>query len=105
MSIKSDSTKLLGCFAFALLSLALFVIVSAASLQNQQNNQHRPRRVGTQSPAGNQQQTNSSGEEVGEGDIIRINTQLVSVPAVVTDKTGHPVTGLHAENFAVFEDG
>lgn len=47
----------------------------------------------------------SAGEEVGEDDVVRIDTQLVSVPAVVTDRFGKPVTGLHAENFMVLEDG
>src|SRR5207302_10384683 len=36
---------------------------------------------------------------------VRVETQLVSVPTVVTDRAGHPITGLRAENFAVFEDG
>src|SRR5207245_2992282 len=43
--------------------------------------------------------------EVGEGDVVRVETQLVTVPAVVTDRNGHPLGGMHAENFAVFEDG
>jgi VWFA-related protein len=30
---------------------------------------------------------------------------LVSVPAIVTDRDGHPLGGLHRENFVVYEDG
>jgi Ca-activated chloride channel family protein len=41
---------------------------------------------------------------VGEGDVVRVETQLVSVPAVVTDAAGHPLAGLRAENFRVFEN-
>lgn len=71
----------------------------------------RPRRVGQttakpstkESPAATPQQASS--DEVDEGDVVRVETQLVSVPAVVTDQAGHPITGLRAENFAVFEDG
>ncbi len=37
--------------------------------------------------------------------MVRVETQLVSVPAVVTDREGKPLTGLHADNFLVFEDG
>ena len=36
---------------------------------------------------------------------MRVETQLVTVPAVVTDRTGRPLAGLRAENFAVLEDG
>src|SRR5207253_5592753 len=51
------------------------------------------------------QQQKSSAEEVSEGDVVRVETQLVTVPAVVTDRNGHPLTALRAENFVVFEDG
>jgi VWFA-related protein len=46
----------------------------------------------------------SAGEDVDEGDVVRVETQLVSVPAVVSDRTGRPVTNLRAENFTLFED-
>jgi VWFA-related protein len=42
---------------------------------------------------------------VGEDEVVRVDTELVSVPAVVTDRLGRPVTGLRAENFTVLEDG
>ncbi|HYJ47669.1 MAG TPA: VWA domain-containing protein, partial [Pyrinomonadaceae bacterium] len=45
------------------------------------------------------------GEEVGDGDVVRIDTQLVSVPVVVTDRVGKALTGLRAEDFLLFEDG
>jgi VWFA-related protein len=37
--------------------------------------------------------------------VVRVETQLVSVPAVVTDKTGRPLSNLRAENFVLYEDG
>ena len=40
-----------------------------------------------------------------EGDVVRVETQLVTVPAVVTDKNGHPLPALKLENFSVIEDG
>jgi VWFA-related protein len=43
--------------------------------------------------------------EVDEDDVVRIETQLVSVPAVVTDRTGRPLTGLSAADFQILEDG
>jgi VWFA-related protein len=34
-----------------------------------------------------------------------VDTQLVSVPAIVMDRTGRPLAHLRAENFILFEDG
>ena len=87
----------------------LFIQPSVTSQSNQQANQRqRPRTVGAnqnsnQQPA-NQQPKNSGAEEVDEGDVVRVETQLVTVPAVVTDRTGHPIPTLGQENFVVFED-
>ena len=36
---------------------------------------------------------------------IRVDVQQVLVPVVVTDKKGHHVSGLHASDFHIFEDG
>ena len=43
-------------------------------------------------------------EEVDEGDVVGVETQLVSVPAVVTSGSGRPVAGLRTENFKLFEN-
>src|SRR5229473_7546468 len=101
------AVRLLGCFVFAGLCFASLVAASHARRQEPQqtNQQQRPRTVGSQGTTNTRPQTNSSAEEVGEGDVVRVETQLVSVPTVVTDRNGHPVTGLRAENFALFEDG
>lgn len=40
-----------------------------------------------------------------DGEIIRVSTNLVSVPVRVMDKRGRFVGGLQKENFKVFEDG
>lgn len=42
---------------------------------------------------------------VGDDEIVRVNTQLVSVPAVVTDRNGHALTDLKAGSFTLYEDG
>src|SRR6266542_5331134 len=95
----SMKIRLLGCLTCT--ALALLIAASGASPQEQQqtNQRQRPRTVGTQGATNTQQPTKSSGEEVSEGDVVRVETQLVTVPAVVTDKVGHPLTGLRAENF------
>ena len=85
------------------LSVFLVFAVTAANHEAPQNNQQRPRTVG-QSNGNNSQNTNSS-EEVNEGDVVRVETQLVSVPAVVTDANGHPIAGLRLDNFTLLEDG
>src|SRR3989440_7911133 len=90
----------------------LFAQPTVSSQSNQQTNQQqRPRTVGanqntanTNARPTNQSQTNSA-EEVDEGDVVRVETQLVTVPTIVTDKTGRPLSTLRPENFAVFEDG
>src|SRR2546421_10301141 len=102
--------NLLIHFVWPLLLVALlFAQQTSSSQSNQQTNQpQRPRTVGTNQNSNarptNQSQTNSA-EEVGEGDVVRVETQLVTVPAIVTDKTGRPISTLRQENFAVFEDG
>jgi VWFA-related protein len=80
------------------------------------NQQQRPRKVA--SPQRNnsaateprentapEARENAAPEEVGEGDVVRVDTELVAVPTVVTDRNRQPVTGLLPENFALFEDG
>jgi len=85
--------------------IILLIVVCAATLFAQQITQQptqRPRRV-----TGTNQTTEAkkSSDEVDEGDVVRVDTQLVSVPAVVTDGAGHPLSGLRPENFRLIEDG
>lgn len=40
-----------------------------------------------------------------EDEVIRVDTQLVDVPVVVTDKAGKPLLNLKPTNFLVYEDG
>jgi VWFA-related protein len=95
----------------ALAALALCPLVIPALAQDE--TRQRPRRVnppGQQKPAppaapAPRDSGTAAEEEVGEDDVVRVETQLVSVPTVVTDRTGRPVSGLKAENFLVFEDG
>ena len=79
----------------------LIILLTVACVYTQQPAQ-RPRRVG-----GSEQTTEAKkgSEEVDEGDVIRTDTQLVSVPAVVTDSSGRPLSGLKPENFRLIEDG
>lgn len=44
-------------------------------------------------------------EEVGEGDVVRIDTTLVTVPVSIMDRQGRFVPDLRREDFRVFENG
>src|SRR2546429_5064172 len=44
-------------------------------------------------------------EEVGEGDVVRVDTTLVTVPVSVLDRQGRFVPNLRREDFSVIENG
>jgi Ca-activated chloride channel family protein len=44
-------------------------------------------------------------EEVGEGDVVRVETTLVSIPVSVTDRDGKYIPNLTKDDFHVWEDG
>jgi Ca-activated chloride channel homolog len=46
-----------------------------------------------------------NGEEVDSGDVLRISSNLVSVPVIVTNRRGQYVTDLQRSDFRIFEDG
>jgi Ca-activated chloride channel family protein len=70
-----------------------------------QAKQQRPRRVAGADEQAAKGTEKTRTEEVAEGDVVRVDTQLVSVPAVVTNSGGRPVPGLREENFLVYENG
>jgi Ca-activated chloride channel family protein len=85
--------------------LSVFLFAVAIFPQQQQQ---RPRRVNTEQTTEAQKPAPPGGtasRDLDEGDVIRTDTQLVSVPAVVTDSAGHPLAGLKPENFRLIEDG
>jgi hypothetical protein len=43
--------------------------------------------------------------EVGEDDVVRVETTLVGVPVTVLDREGRFVTGLKREDFHLYENG
>ena len=83
-------------------AVCCLVIERPHAQQITQQPTQRPRRV-----SGTEQTTESKkpADEVDEGDVVRVETQLVSVPAVVTDSAGRPLSGLRPENFRLIEDG
>jgi Ca-activated chloride channel family protein len=57
------------------------------------------------SPAPDSPAPSDGPEEVEEGDVVRVNTALVTVPVSVMDRAGKYVPDLRQQNFRVFEDG
>ena len=92
--------------SIVLLIVACLFIEGTRAQQITQQPAQRPRRVaGSEQTTEAKKGTQSAGGEVDEGDVIRTDTQLVSVPAVVTDSSGRPLSGLKPENFRLIEDG
>ena len=63
------------------------------------------RPAGTQ-PEGQPAATASSGpEEIDDGDVVRVNTTLVTLPVSVTDRDGRYIPNLQKEDFRLWEEG
>jgi Ca-activated chloride channel family protein len=63
------------------------------------------RAPGTQQDAGVSEGVTSGPEEVDAGDIIRVNTTLVTLPVSVMDRDGRYIPNLRKEDFRLWEDG
>ena len=82
---------LIGIFILALIaSVITFTPDSAAQSQSRPRQQPQP----TPSP-----------QQVGEGDVVRIDTELVTLTATVTDSRGRYRADLRQSDFTVYEDG
>jgi len=90
-------------------ALGLFLCTSAILVASGQepSQQQRPRRVGTSDNAqpAKGAPADATVDVIDEGDVVRVDTQLVSVPAVVLNSEGRPLPGLNMENFQLFENG
>ena len=67
---------------------------------------------GATRPAGSQPQAqqpaapaNSGPEEIDDGDVVRVNTTLVTLPVSVTDRDGRYIPNLRKEDFRLWEEG
>ena len=83
------------------------------------NSQTRARRVGQNPPpvtqsgstptrppeAPTSEKTNTGPEEVEAGDVIRVDTTLVTLPVSVTDRDGKYIPSLTKTDFRLWEDG
>jgi VWFA-related protein len=68
---------------------------------NRDANEQKP---GEQKPEATKQK-DAGPEEVGEGDVVRVETTLVSIPVSVMDRDGKYIPNLTKDDFHVWEDG
>ena len=103
LKVKSKSYAALLALLSLLLSFATCLLVAQTPTSAQQ--QQRPRLAGPIPPPPEMAAASSpAGEEVSENDVVRVDTQLITVPVVVRDQEGRPVTGLTASAFQLYED-
>lgn len=63
------------------------------------------RNTSTQKPQSSAPSASNDPEEVGEGDVVRVNTTLVTIPVSVMDRNGRFIPDLRKDEFQIFEDG
>jgi Ca-activated chloride channel family protein len=114
-------------------ALALALVVFSEVGQAQQSPDGRPRRTTQQRPAPQQQQQKPTpsptpaprssqpqvrvldeappdmpdpvGQEINEGDVVKVDTNLVNLSVRVIDRNNRPIGGVRQEDFKVYEDG
>src|SRR5437588_7912816 len=52
-----------------------------------------------------QQPANKGSNEIDEESVVRVNTSLITVPAMVMDRNGRYIANLRKEDFRIYEDG
>jgi Ca-activated chloride channel family protein len=102
--VKSKSYVALLVLLSVLVSFAACLLVAAQTPSPVQQ-QQRPRLAGSvPGPPEMAGASSPAGEEVSENDVVRVDTQLITVPVVVRDQEGRPITGLKASAFQLYED-
>ncbi|HEY6187555.1 MAG TPA: VWA domain-containing protein [Pyrinomonadaceae bacterium] len=117
---------------FAALALSLALVVFSQVGQAQSSPDGRPRRT-AQPPAPQPQQQKPTptptpvprssqphvpviedappemadpvGQEIGENDVVKVDTNLVNLSVRVIDRNNRPINGVRQEDFKVYEDG
>ena len=85
-----------------LATVVLFFLLVVPAMRGQE----RERRVNkTPAPQSEAPQPRATPEEVGEGDVVRVDTTLVTVPVSVTDRDGRYIPDLRKDDFRLYEDG
>src|SRR5215213_1735129 len=127
-----SARRQLALFAAFALAMALVVFSQVGQAQSQPAQDGRPRRTTQQQPAPQQQQKPTPtptpaqrssqppihvldeappdmpdpvGQEIGENDVVKVDTNLVNLSVRVIDRNNRPINGVRQEDFKVYEDG
>ncbi len=99
-------------FCFALLGAGVSAVNAQSGRDNPSGDTKVNRRPAAPSPLPSpdpetekEDPNNNDQAAADDGEIIKVNTQLVSIPVRVMDKNGRFIGGLTQDNFKVFEDG
>jgi Ca-activated chloride channel homolog len=95
----------------AIITLALLIILVAAQQLQAQTRATTPppqpqqQKGGAKPAAAAPAAAQDEGEEVGDGDVLRVTTNLVSIPVSVMDRDGRYIFDLKQEDFRIYEGG
>jgi VWFA-related protein len=94
----------------AIVTSALLIILVAAQQLHAQTRTATPPSPQQQQktvakPAAPAATAQDEGEEVGDGDVLRVTTNLVSIPVSVMDRDGRYIFDLKQEDFRIYEGG
>ena len=117
--------RLLALAAFCAMAAALLVVSNAGRAQNAQEarprrvNQMQPKSVPTPTPAPQMSKpaptpagtpalrpspTPDDGDEIGENDVVKVDTNLVNLNVRVIDRNNRPINSVRQEDFRIYED-
>ena len=85
---------------------SVFIIILVASLYASQAQTRAPQSssAGTKTAQTPPTSSQDEGEEIGDGDVLRVTTTLVSIPVSVMDRDGRYIFDLKQEDFRIYED-
>ena len=89
--------------------VALLISVTVTCLAQSPNQRAPPvlKSTGVYSPGEQQrrQQTSESTNGITADGIVRLNTSLITIPAIVMDRNGRYIANLRKDDFRIYEDG
>ena len=92
--------------AFAAIYILFFLTLGTAVAEAQSGRTKTYSESNSSTEAGSRNKISEPAEATAkDSDVIRVNTELVTVPFRVTDKRGRPVTDIRADEIKIFEDG